>query len=255
MQYLTLAAFGIIILACFISLLNFRFLFYPLLPSLNPLSGKRQLTLTGNVLFISDLHLKAGRPFEFARDLRSFVDARHASNLVVVGDLFNSPADGEEILSNSSTATISKILGLDNFVKVFWVAGSSDRDPVQKETIDRYGGSLNWLGRCALIRLGDSKILAYHGDDLSSMGAIGHAWDRFISKLSLERLWKQFANVPETDWVIFGHTHIGALDVKNRVANCGGWVTVPYLVRPNGTGVFFSQENSLPELAQISSES
>ncbi len=256
MQGLELAAFGILILACLVLLLNFRFLIYPVMPNLNPLSGTKEFTLAGNTLFIADLHLKAGKPFSFAKDLRSFVDARHVSNLVVVGDLFNSPKDARETMSNSSTAAISKILGLEDLpIKFFWVAGSPDRDPVQKETINDYRGSFNWLGRCASIHLGHSTVLAYHGDDLSRMGAIGHAWNRFISKLSLERLWKRFAKVPETDWAVFGHTHIGALDVKNRVANCGGWVTVTYLVRPSGTGVFFYQENSLPELAQISRDS
>jgi UDP-2,3-diacylglucosamine pyrophosphatase LpxH len=250
MYPLELIAVGIIIAAFLASVLNFRFLLYPLIPSLNPLTSTRQLTLTGNTLFIADLHLRAGHPFKFAKDLRNFVEQRHVSNLVVVGDLFDSPKDAQEILSNSS---ISTILGLeDSLVKVYRLAGSPHHDPIQEEAAEAYRGSAIWLGRCASISFGRLKVLAYHGHDLSSIGAVGHAWDRFISKLSLERLWKQLAGVSNTDWAVFGHTHIGALDVRHRLANCGGWVAVPYLVHPSGTGIFFLQESGSLQLVQIS---
>ncbi len=253
MYPLELIALLIIIAAFIASVLNFRFLLYPLIPSLNPLTAIRHVTLTGNTLFIADLHLMAGQPFNFAKDLRSFVEKRHVSNLIIVGDLFDSPKHAQLILSNSSEAALSRILGLDDLaVKVFWILGSPDHDPVQEETIEAHGNSVDSLGRCASIGLGRLRVLAYHGHDLSRIGAIGHAWDRFISRLSLERLWKRLANVSHTDWVVFGHTHIGALDEKHRVANCGGWVTVPYLVRPSGTGVFFLRESNSLELVHIS---
>ncbi len=253
MYPLELIALLIIIAALIASVLNFRFFLYPLIPSLNPLTAVGHVTLTGNTLFIADLHLRAGQPFRFTKDLRNFVGKRHVLNLVVVGDLFDSPKDAQEILGNSSAAAIFKILDLDDLsVQVFWVAGSPHHDPVREEAIEAAGKAIHWLGLSALINLGGLKILAYHGHDLSRIGAIGHAWDRFISRLSLERLWKRLANVSHTDWVVFGHTHIGALDEKHRVANCGGWVTVPYLVRPSGTGVFFLRESNSLELVHIS---
>lgn len=232
--------------------MNFRLLLYPLIPNLNPLAKAESLRLTGNTLFISDLHLKDGQSFEFAKDLKDFIEAKHVSNLLIVGDLFDSPSYALKVLNNPSFAVPSKVLGVDGLpVKVFWVIGSPSHDPVNIGANQTEGGKLTILGQCASITCNRVRILAYHGHDLSAIGAFAHAWDRFISKLSLERLWKKLANVDRATWIVFGHTHIPGLDSEERVANCGGWMTVPLLVRPSRTGIFLSQESDLPEIVQI----
>jgi UDP-2,3-diacylglucosamine pyrophosphatase LpxH len=230
-------------------LLNFRFLLYPLIPSLNPTAHTEHIKLDGNTLFISDLHLKPEQPFEYANDLRHFIETRQVSNLVVNGDLFNSPEDARKALENPSDL-IAK-LGLDNpSLKLFWVKGSPAHDPPNLSAPRSNLGGLRVLGRCVLLDFGHVQVMAYHGHDMSLKGALGHAWDRFISKLSLERLWKRMARVNENLWVFFGHTHIPGVDLRHRVANSGGWQKVIF-VTPTRTGLLISDKHNAPEIVII----
>jgi predicted phosphodiesterase len=252
MPSITITVSAIFIVALIAALVNFRFLTYPLIPTLNPVAHARRLTLRGSTLFISDLHLKANEPFDHAKDLRNFIVTNNVSNLVIDGDFFDSPSDAEGILGTSgSQIGALNALGLENLsVDLFWVLGSPVHDPVcfQERQIDADG--LEVLGRCALIDCGRLEVLAYHGHDISHIGAFGHAWDRFVSGLSLERLWKRLAKVDKTVWIIFGHTHIPGVDTRSRVANCGGWQRVP-LVHQSGTGILVSEQEDMPKLVRV----
>jgi predicted phosphodiesterase len=129
------------------------------------------------------------------------------SNLVIVGDLFDSPEDARGIMAKEDS--IGKILGFDDLaVKVFFVWGSPPHDPSPSDQLVFAHAPFTPLGRCAILDFKQLRVVAYHGHDLSLRGAVGHGWDRFISKLSLERAWKRLAGVANSDWVIFGHTHI-----------------------------------------------
>jgi UDP-2,3-diacylglucosamine pyrophosphatase LpxH len=239
---LALIIIGMLIVALALCLDNFRFLLYPAIPSLNPIRNARTMIVDGSALFISDLHLRVDQPFQHSQSVRRVLEARHVSNLFVVGDLFDSPEDAQEIMVRENS--ISKILGFDGLsVKVFFVTGSPSHDPSPGEQSVFTRAPFTPLGRCAILDFKQLRVVAYHGNDLSLRGAIGHGWDRFISKLSLERAWKRLAGVTDSDWVIFGHTHIPGIDAKHRVANCGGWQTVPFLVRPARTGLFLTPEN------------
>lgn len=252
MYSLALIIIGILIVALALFVLNFRFLLYPLFPSLNPLRDAKRITLNGPSLFISDLHLRANRPFRYSQSLRHVLEARHVSNLFVVGDLFNSPGDARKIMAKDPAHSIAGLLGFDNLpIKVFFVQGSPGHDPRPGATTAFDGTPLIPLGRCAILDFNPLKVIAYHGHDLSLKGAIGHGWDRFISKLSLERAWKRRAGVADSDWVIFGHTHIPGIDAKHRVANCGGWQSRGFLVRPACTGIFLSPENDSLEIVNF----
>ena len=243
-----------LVFATFVAVfLNFRLLLYPLIPSLNPLTHAEQLNLSGSTLFISDLHLRAGGSFRFAKDLRNFAETMKVSNLVIVGDLFDSRKDARRILGNGSFQAFLEMLGLYGLpINIFWVTGSPVHDPVGIAASHLQVEGVKILDQCALLRLDRSEVIAYHGHDLSNIGAIGHAWDRFVMRLGLEKLWRQVAKADERAWVVFGHTHIPGLDVERRIANCGGWVTVPLLVRPSGTGILFPEGQELPQLVQIS---
>lgn len=224
---------------------------YPLIPSLNPVAHAKQLSLTGKTLLISDLHLKSGQSFKHSEDLKKFIESRNVSNLIVNGDWFNSPKDAQEFLGNPPSGSRAlKVLGLDGLpLNVFWVLGSPAHDPdLPEERLEP--GRLEVLGRCVLITNERLELLVYHGHDLSLKGAFGHAWDRFVSKLSLERLWKRIAKVNKNVWVVFGHTHIPGVDPRSRVANCGGWQRVPF-VHPNNTGILLSEDVDCPQLVQI----
>ena len=248
MQILFLIAFGI--LAAIFSFINFRFLLYPLMPSLNPVKAATRLTLEGNILFISDLHLRAEHSFDYTDNLHKILQQRRVTNLVVVGDLFDSPDDAEKMLSAKRAMGITKILGVDNLpIALFFVHGSPGHDPKSDQVLALEHFRL--LGQCVIISCGSFKVVACHGHDLSRKGAIGHGWDRFISPLSLERAWKRFASVPRSDWVILGHLHIPGLDLEHRVGNCGGWQTISFLVRPARTAILLSPENVSPEVVKV----
>jgi predicted phosphodiesterase len=252
MSSITITASAILIVALIAALVNFRLLMYPLIPTLNPVAHARRLTLRGSTLFISDLHLKANEPFNHAKDLRNFIVTNHVSNLVIDGDFFDSPKDAQGILGTSrSQIGALNALGLEDLsVDLFWVLGSPVHDPLDLPERHADAEDLVVLGNCALIDCGRLRVLAYHGHDMSHIGALGHAWDRFVSGLGLERLWKRLANVDKTVWVIFGHTHVPGVDMRSRVANCGGWQKVPF-VRPTNTGILVCDGHTAPELARI----
>jgi len=252
MPLLTILILAIAIAAIIGVFLNFRFLLYPLIPSLNPTVHTKQVKLRGSTLVISDLHLKSNQPFKYPSDLRNFIETREVSNLIVNGDLFDSSDDARKVLgSPPETAGVLGELGLDGLpLNLFWVIGSPAHDPSNLLSGRSSSGAFEILGKCALIDFGHVQVMMYHGHDLSLKGAFGHAWNRFISKLSLDRFWKRIAKVDRTLWVFFGHTHIPGIDLRHRVANSGGWQKVP-LVKPTKTGLLISEGNDAPELVRI----
>jgi len=236
----------------FFSIFNFRFLLYPFIPSLNPMRDLKRVTLEGTTLFISDLHLRAHCRFQYSNAIRGVIQERHVSNLIVVGDLFDSPEDGRMIAGDRSGSPIADILGIrDSSVKAFFIEGSPPHDLSSQETAALNFAPLVQLGRCAALSFNQTTVIAYHGNDLSWKGALGHAWDRFISRLSLERAWKKAAGVSESSWVIFGHTHIPGIDVTHRVANCGGWQSIGFLVHPACTGLLLSPQDDSLEIVKF----
>ena len=252
MPLLTILILAIAIAAIIGVFLNFRFLLYPVIPSLNPTAHTKQIKLRGSTLVISDLHLKSNQPFKYPSDLRNFIEARQVSNLIVNGDLFDSSEDARKVLgSPPETAGVLGELGLDGLpLNLFWVVGSPDHDLSNLLSGRSSLGTFEILGKCALVGFGHVQVMMYHGHDLSLKGAFGHAWNRFISKLSLERFWKRIAKVDRTLWVFFGHTHIPGVDSRHRVANSGGWQKVPF-VKPTKTGLLISEGNDAPELVKI----
>jgi UDP-2,3-diacylglucosamine pyrophosphatase LpxH len=245
------AALAISIVAPIAFLANFRLLTYPLIPALNPVAHARRFHLKGGTLFISDLHLKSDQSFNHPDDLHNFVQMNSVSNLVVNGDLFDSRKDAREILKKWSKTGALKAFGLGDLpVNLFWVLGSPAHDPFGFEESQIAASGITVLGQCAWIECDAGRVLAYHGHDMSRIGALGHAWDRFVSGLGLERLWKRLAKVDESVWVVFGHTHIPGLDPRTRVANCGGWKRVP-LVPQSRTGVLFATQEDDPRLVRI----
>jgi UDP-2,3-diacylglucosamine pyrophosphatase LpxH len=243
---------GALIVALVLCVLNFRFLFYPIIPSLNPVRAAKTTPVNGPSLFISDLHLEGSRMFPYSQSIRDVLETRQVANLFIVGDLFNSPRDAERIMANDGAQSISHLLGFDHLpLNVFLVQGSPPHDPELRHQANLAGGSFVLFGQCGILEFGRLRVIAYHGHDLSLKGAIGHGWDRFISDLSLERAWKRFAGVDDSTWVIFGHTHIPGIDAKHRVANCGGWQSIGFLVRPACTGLFLSPENESLEIVSF----
>jgi predicted phosphodiesterase len=241
-----LAIISILTIAILVGILtDFRFLLYPFRSKMNPLTTAGKYELTGNTLFISDLHLRANTPFPFTEQLRACVERENIENLVIDGDLFDSQEDAEKILR---TADKLDFLGLREApLKSYWILGSPRHDPREPTT-----KSLNVLGKCAIFTFEGLSVVAYHGHDLSMKGGIAHAINRFISPLIVEKMWKRLACIDADTWVIFGHTHIPGLDMKSRIANCGAWATYR-LVRPTGTGIILNATMPRLHLVTIAS--
>ena len=249
-------AFGLIgiaiLVGCLLVVFNFRFLIYPLNPNLNPMTNATHTSLDGTSLFISDLHLRSDSHFQHSDAIRHVLQDRRVSNLIVVGDLFDSPEDALAIAGTSTGSPIADILGARDLpIKGFFIEGSPPHDPASKKNVSLNLTPLLQLGRCAVLDFKQMAVIAYHGHDMSWKGMVGHGWDRFISPLSLERAWKRLAGVPDSDWVIFGHTHIPGIDRKHKVANCGGWQTIRFLVQPARTGLLLSPENGSLEIVSF----
>jgi hypothetical protein len=120
-------------------------LFYPLgvIPKLvdypprfdsEPFGNPETVELLGPTLFIADIHLTHEEEPSRLSGLFQFVSARSVRNLVVVGDLFDSPNDAREILGSSkgedAVSSIFRFLGLnDNGSMIFFVRGSPTHDP------------------------------------------------------------------------------------------------------------------------------
>jgi len=250
MPLLILIGLAIIAAAIMVIIVNFRFLMYPLIPSLNPVTHASKLRLNGNTLFVSDLHLRLGRSFKYSSNLRRFVEANDVSNLVIDGDLFDSPKDAERMLGSDLKNSVLNVLSSEG-LNLFWVLGSPAHDPPKPFEDMKDSRKLQVLGRCAWIDFSGFEVLVYHGHDLSLKGAIGHAWNRSMSKLGLESMWKRFAKIDPKIWVIFGHTHIPGVDTHNRVANCGGWQEKAPFVNPTRTGILITEHEDTPKLVEL----
>jgi len=232
----------VVIVITVIILTGFRFLLYPFKPKLNPLTTARKYNLSGNTLFISDLHLRADTPFPFTTQLRACVERENIENLVIDGDLFDSPNDAEQILQRSDNL---EFLGLrDVPLKTYWIIGSPRHDPRNPKT------TLDVVGNCAIFTHNGLSIVAYHGHDLCMKGGIAHGINRYISPLVVEKMWRRLANVDKNSWVIFGHTHIPGLDTKTRIGNCGAWATYR-LVNATRTGIVLNADPPQMHLVKI----
>jgi hypothetical protein len=87
-------------------LYNFPFLLYPIGNPPVPINNQPLIRLTGNTLFISDVHF-LGDPM----DLGSYLEIEAINNLIIIGDLFLVPRIYDEF---GITATL-QLLNLDSY--------------------------------------------------------------------------------------------------------------------------------------------
>lgn len=64
-------------------------------------------------------------------------------------------------------------------------------------------------------------------------------------------MWRKLAGIESSVWLICGHTHIPAIDHKDKTANCGGWI-IPAIRTSVGYGVLISSNVSLVKIAETS---
>ena len=196
--------------------------------------------------------MRSNQTFSYAKDLRNFIETNNVSNLVIDGDLFDSPKDGRKILGTTrSEGGVLKALGLEgSSANIFWVVGSPPHDPVDVVNKEKAPDGITVLGDCAIMDCGRLEVMVYHGHDMSNRGVYGHLWDRLVSRLSLEREWKRFRKSTRQFGLSSVTPTFQELTRWSRVANCGGWSSNP-IVHPSGTGIFLLEGEDTPELVSI----
>lgn len=209
-----------------------------------------QIELSGNTLFISDLHLTAQPALEQQFNL----DFSDAQNVVIVGDFFHTENDfwsfggtEEEVFRNVLTEIVP-----ERFAGRIYYIGSTTHDPqnLQTRQISFENFEFFYLGEYGKFRVNGMPMVAYHGQQLHG-GFVGGGVSWLLGKIGfpafLEKLGKDRFGIGENVWVINGHSHVPAIDHQAKVANTGSFVGAPFnkfIWRLHiGTGVLFDDDN------------
>jgi len=233
-------------------LINTPCILYPLIPSLNPYIDVKSYSLLGSSLFISDLHLSRNVEVKVYSRIGKFVRENNISNIVIVGDLFDSPNAYEYVSYDELIVKAINILNISN-VDVYYVLGSSVHDPkinIEEFKFENVGVKVYITGYIARFKIDDLAIVAYHGDDFSRIGALSFIISYITKKPILEYMWRKQAGVEDSVWLICGHTHTPIIDYRNKIANCGGWRILPIVKTPVGYGVIVDSNVSLIKILE-----
>lgn len=232
------------------ALCGLHFLFYPLGVVPKPKVNSEPVLLDGSTLFIGDLHL--GRPDDSERfsDLAGFISRHNVTNVVIVGDLFNSPRDTRRVLDSSTGGEAAQLilqrLGLSNIrIHVYLVRGNHDPANVvliQAEMFKAFDEPVRFS-------IDGVRILAAHGHEAFD-AFLGFIVSCLAGRPYLEAWWKDVMELDREEWVVMGHTHMPDIDYSRRVANPGGWIDFHGFPLPRDAGVLVANGNV--DLVQIS---
>lgn len=207
------------------------------------------IELSGKTLFISDLHL-------ITPEVQINLRVKEISHIVIVGNFFDTQAAFEGF-GTTMQERIGNGLGVflqEDFKGDVYFISSVNHDPQLDEfELEVKGVRFFHVGKIAKFLIGETKIIALHGDELYAGvigGGISWAAKKFGILLPLERLGKAKFNIEKETWFIVGHSHVPGLDQASRTANTGSFVGAPFndvIFRlPIGTGIMV--ENNKVEL-------
>jgi len=249
-------AIALVILSVY-TLISLPVLFYSFGVSKFACTDPTELLLHERTLFIGDLHILSSKDAPRFEALRGFLLSERITNLIILGDLFDSPGvyAGLSYQFGGPEAAQRSILGILNLrglrIAVFLLIGSPAHDPqslsfqIQVEDVD-----FRTVGKCASVRGSGLELFALHGDQaFTGHVAFGLSW--VLGPLVLEREWKTQMGLARSTWVIMAHTHWPGVDYEARVANTGGWLDIPIVYPPTGMGIIV--EGSELRLVQIAS--
>lgn len=248
-------AVAVVLFIAFTLLVSLPMLFYDIVVAQRPCTRPTALRLEAPTLFVGDLHIRSSSETERFLPLREFIVNSKVVNLVILGDLFDSPGVyaglsyefGGPEAAQLRLADVLNLRGLT--LAVFLVLGSPSHDPQSLSFDIKSGGiSFRTVGKCVLVEVDKLKTLALHGDE-AFLGPAGFAFSWFFGPLTLEREWKSRTGVDASTWVVMAHTHWPGLDVNGRVGNTGGWLDIPLFDPPTGMGILV--EGSELMLVQI----
>jgi predicted phosphodiesterase len=203
-------------------------------------------------VLVSDVHCNPGncRAKEVAK-----LAAREGASLVVLGDLFDDFhwRVSESELERALRAVFRGVAGLE----VHYVTSGSSHDPILERDahFKLEGLAVHVYPRALVARIGPLRAFLTHGDMALRNGA--HAFLvnaialTFGERLYLEKALKRKLHLPDSWWLIMGHTHIPGIDYEARVANTGSWKAawwagLPYWRPPSNT--YILAEGRDPEL-------
>ncbi len=197
------------------------------------------ITLTGKTVFISDLHLMESSTKESGNFPVNL--PRDTKNLIIVGDLFDSPEFFNKLAGNEKDLSKPFCTAL-NFINnspenVYLVVGTHEPEFLSYPEFLGYeincnNSKVHISGRLAIFEIDGMTFAAHHGDYIAN-GIVGCAVSYVSKKLGkpllLERLWRNGIGLDENYWLITGHTHITAADYEHKNANPGAWNHVPVI--------------------------
>jgi hypothetical protein len=193
------------------TIFSLPYLFYPL--AQRPCSSTEQLALRGSTLFLGDLHIRGSNEIGRFAPLREFIVNFKVRNLVIVGDIFDSPGVWARISLDfggpeAAQLGMVDVLNLRGLaITVLLVLGAPAHDPQSLDFNVRVGDVvIRTVRKCLVAKVDESDVLALHGDGAYD-GTAGFAISWVFEPLTLEREWKTRTGVPPSTWLIMAHTH------------------------------------------------
>lgn len=224
---------------------GFSFLLYPLGILPKPQIDPNAVALEGPTLFIADLHVAREEDSPRFLGLAEFISANHVRNLVIVGDLFDSPDDAWRLLGSSTgreaSQAIRRVLGLGNgTVNLYFLRGTEMHDPRDLDLNLSEEPIFRTLGKYTRFTIDGVRVLATHGDEALGAGH-GLLFSYLTGRPYMEALWKNAMGLDDAEWVIMGHSHMPGIDEARRVANPGGWTDLFGFSPPRGMGLLIAE--------------
>lgn len=191
-------------------------------------ASQNAITLDGSALFVSDFQLRTSD-----LDVHFSLPLEGIEHLVIVGDLFNSPAEfykmgssDEERLANAlATCIPAEFSGT-----IFYIYGN--HDPVlQREEFLVGQHRIRFFKEFVQFVIQGTSVIVFHGHQLHD-GLIGGGVSWLAQKLHrplpFERLAKKRYGIDTHTWLVTGHSHVPAIDHENKIANTGSFAGAPF---------------------------
>lgn len=175
-------------------------------------------------LLVSDIHCGCGSCK--VRNI-AYLAAREGASLIVLGDLFDKLHTNlnKLTLERALSTAFKQVKGID----VYYVISRSSHDPLLDDEMffDLGRVRVHVYPSALVAQISGLRAFLTHGDLAMRNGA--HAFIvnatamLFGTKLYLEKRLREKLRLPQSWWLIMGHTHIPGIDHEAKVANTGSW--------------------------------
>ena len=203
---------------------------------------ERVVKLSGKTVFISDLHINSRHLSQYGAISVNLQE--DTKTLIMVGDTFHKE-DVFNLMNDNpgslpGTSFCKALTFISNVPKDVYFLYGEGHDPDFLSTSDFKNyfmlcddqTRIHLIGEEAVFEVDGVKIIAHHGHWIA--GGVADCVVSYFAKqlgqpLVLERLWKKEMGVSDDYWLITGHSHVPAIDYKDKIANSGGWIEIPII--------------------------